>query len=124
VVGPIGRDVRVDFAETVGREDASGVLTLAGTIVESGFDLRTVCRELARLMRDLMVIRIDVTRLDDPEIAAEGERDRMKALAQHYSREDLMRAFDLLSMAEREVRSSSQPRHTLKMAMDLSKNPM
>jgi DNA polymerase-3 subunit gamma/tau len=117
VLGLIGRDVQFDIAETVAREDASGVFTLAGTIVESGFDLRTVCRELARLMRDLMVIRIDVTRLDDPEIAAEGERDRMKALAQHYSREDLMRAFDLLSMAERDIRSSSQPRHTFEMAM-------
>ncbi len=71
-----------------------------GVVVEAGFDLRIVCRELARLMRDLMVVKIDPARLTDPEIAAEGERDRLKALAEQYSREDLMRAFDLLSHAE------------------------
>ena len=47
-------------------------------------------------MRDLLVVKIDPTRLDDPEIAAEGERERLKALAAQFSREDLMRAFDLL----------------------------
>jgi DNA polymerase-3 subunit gamma/tau len=117
VLGLVGRDVQFDVAEAVAREDASAVFTLAGSIVEAGFDLRTVCRELARLMRDLMVIRIDPTRLADPEVASESERSRMQALAEHYSMEDLMRAFDLLSMAERDIRLSSQPRHTFEMAM-------
>ncbi|NQW03263.1 MAG: DNA polymerase III subunit gamma/tau, partial [Acidobacteria bacterium] len=117
VLGVIGRDVQFDVAEMVAREDASAVFAQAGAIVESGFDLRTVCRELARLMRDLMVIRIDVSRLADPEIASEGERERMQALAEHYSREDLMRSFDLLSSAERDIRTSSQPRHTFEMAL-------
>ena len=117
VLGLVGRDVQFDVAEAVAREEASAVFTLAGSIVEAGFDLRTVCRELARLMRDLMVIRIDSSRLTDPEIASEGERPRMQALADHYSHEDLMRAFDLLSMAERDIRMSSQPRHTFEMAL-------
>ena len=68
-------------------------------------------------MRDLLVVRVDPSRIDDPEIAAEGERDRMKALAGRYSREDLMRAFDLLSRAEFEIESSSQPRHHFEMAL-------
>ena len=68
-------------------------------------------------MRDLLVVQIDPTRLDDPEIASEGERDRLKALAARYSREDLMRAFDLLSRAEYEIRDSSQPRHQFEMAL-------
>jgi DNA polymerase-3 subunit gamma/tau len=117
VLGLVGRDVQFDVAEAVAREDAGAVFSLAGDIVEAGFDLRTVCRELARLMRDLMVIRIDASRLNDPEIASELERPRMQALAEHYSHEDLMRAFDLLSMAERDIRVSSQPRHTFEMAL-------
>jgi len=117
VLGLIGRDLQFDIAETVAREDAAGVFALAGAVVESGFDLRTVCRELARLMRDLMVVRIDPARLSDPEIAAEGERDRLKALAERYSREDLMRAFDLLSRAEYDIKRSSQPRHQFEMAL-------
>ncbi len=78
VLGLIGRDLQFDIAETVAREDVAGAFALAGVVVEAGFDLRIVCRELARLMRDLMVVRIDPTRLADPEIAAEGERDRLQ----------------------------------------------
>jgi len=117
VLGLVGRDVQFDVAETVAREDAGAVFALAGDILESGFDLRTVCRELARLVRDLMVTKIDPARLADPEIASEGERDRMLALSERYSHADLMRAFDLLAMAERDIRTSSQPRHTFEMAL-------
>lgn len=117
VLGLIGRDLQFEIAETVAREDAAAVFGLAGKVVEAGFDLRTVCRELARLMRDLMVIGIDRSRLSDPDIASEHEGERMLALAGQYSREDLMRAFDLLSAAERDIRTSSQPRHTFEMAL-------
>ena len=117
VLGVIGRDLQLEVLETVAREDVAAVFGLAGTIVESGFDLRIVCRELARLVRDLLVVRIDPTRLGDPEIAAEGERDRLKALAAVFSREDLMRSFDLLGRAEFEIRGSSQPRHHFEMSL-------
>ena len=117
VLGLIGRDAQFEIAEIVAREDAAAVFEAAGRVVEAGFDLRIVCRELARLMRDLLVVKIDPARLADPEIAAESERDRVKALAGRFSREDLMRAFDLLSRAEFEIRRSSQPRHQFEMSL-------
>lgn len=117
VLGVVGRDTQIEIAETVAREDVAAAFMLAGTIVEGGYDLRIVCRELARLMRDLMVIKIDPARLQDAEIAAESERGRLQALAEHYSREDLMRAFDLLAQAETAIRYSSQPRHTFEMTL-------
>jgi DNA polymerase-3 subunit gamma/tau len=117
VLGLIGRDLQFEIAETVANEDAAASFTLAGRVVEAGFDLRIVCRELARLVRDLLVIRIDPTRVSDPEIASEGEADRLKTLAARYSREDLLRAFDLLARAEGEIRYSSQPRHHFEMAL-------
>jgi DNA polymerase-3 subunit gamma/tau len=117
VLGLIGRDAQFEIAEIVAREDAAAVFGAAGRTVEAGFDLRIVCRELARLVRDLLVVKVDASRITDPEIAAEGERDRLKALAEQYSREDLMRAFDLLSRAEYEIRRSSQPRHQFEMTL-------
>ena len=117
VLGLIGRDLQFDIAETVAREDVAEAFRLAGVVVESGFDLRIVCRELARLMRDLMVVKIDAGRLSDPEIASEGERDRLSALAGQYSREDLIRAFDLIAQAETDIRAASQPRHLFEMAL-------
>jgi DNA polymerase-3 subunit gamma/tau len=117
VLGVIGRDQQFELAETIAREDVVGAFELARRVVEAGYDLRIVCRELSRLMRDLMVVRVDPSRLSDPEIAAEGERDRLKALAERYSREDLMRAFDLISKAEFEIKNSSQPRHAFEMTL-------
>ncbi|HXT68194.1 MAG TPA: DNA polymerase III subunit gamma/tau [Vicinamibacterales bacterium] len=117
VLGLIGRDAQFEIAEIVAREDAAAVFGAAGKVIEAGFDLRVVCRELARLVRDLLVIRVDASRLNDPEIAAENERERMKALADQYSREDLMRAFDLLSRSEYEIKRSSQPRHQFEMTL-------
>ena len=40
-----------------------------------------VCRELSRVVRDLLVLSVDPSRISDPEIAGEGERDRLMALA-------------------------------------------
>jgi DNA polymerase-3 subunit gamma/tau len=117
VLGLIGRDLQFEIADTVAREDAAAVFGLGERVLNDGFDLRIVCRELARLMRDLMVIKIDPSRVDDPELAAEGEKEPLLALAKHFSREDLMRAFDLLSRAEYDIRSSSHPRHHFEMAL-------
>ena len=62
--------------------------------------MRLVCRELSRVVRDLLVLAVDPSRADDPEIAGENERSRLIALAGQFSREDLLRAFDLLTRAE------------------------
>jgi DNA polymerase-3 subunit gamma/tau len=55
--------------------------------------------------------------VSDPELAAEAERDRLKALAAKFSAEDLMRAFEVLTKAEYEIRSSAYPRYHLEMAL-------
>jgi len=117
VLGLVGRDLVLDALQAVADEDAPASFALAARAVEMGYDLRAVCRELSRVVRDLLVISVDATRVTDPEIAAEGERDRLKALAARFSREDLLRAFDLLTKAETEIRGAAQPRYHLEMAL-------
>ena len=117
VLGLIGRDPVLDVVEAVANEDPSVVFELAGQFIEAGYDLRLVCRELSRAVRDLMAIGIDAARANDPEIAAEGERDRLVALAARFSREDLLRAFDVIARAEFEIRSAAMPRYHLEMAL-------
>jgi DNA polymerase-3 subunit gamma/tau len=48
---------------------------------------------------------------------AEGERERLTQLAARFSREDLMRAFDLLANAEQEIRTASHPRYQFEMLL-------
>src|SRR4029078_10610881 len=74
VLGLVRRDLLIEMGEAVAREDAGAVFELAARASESGYDLRAVIRELARLTRDLMVLSIDPSRAADPEIAAEAER--------------------------------------------------
>jgi DNA polymerase-3 subunit gamma/tau len=117
VLGLVGRDLLLDTLQAVADEDAPASFALAARAVEMGYDLRAVCRELSRVVRDLLVLSVDASRISDPEIAGEGERDRLKGLVTRFSREDLLRAFDLLTKAEQDIRGAAQPRYHLEMAL-------
>jgi DNA polymerase-3 subunit gamma/tau len=117
VLGLVGRDLLLDTVQAVVDEDAPQAFALTARAVEVGYDLRAVCRELSRVVRDLLVLAVDPSRISDPEIAGEGERERLKALSASFSREDLLRAFDLLTRAEAEIRGAAQPRYNLEMAL-------
>jgi len=117
VLGLVGRDLVFDMLDAVATEDAPASFALVERAIERGYDLRLLCRELARATRDLLILSVDPTRASDPDVAADGERERLAAMAGHWSREDLLRAFDLLTKAEQEVRVSDQPRFNLEMAL-------
>jgi DNA polymerase-3 subunit gamma/tau len=117
VLGLVGRDLLLDTLQAVADENAPAAFALTGSAVEMGYDLRLVCRELARVVRDLLVLSVDPSRVNDPEIVGESERERLPALARRFSREDLLRAFDLLTRAETDIRSAAQPRYHLEMAL-------
>ena len=117
VLGLIGRDPVFQAVKIVADEDASAVFDLVGTFLDAGYNLHLVCKELIRVVRDMLVIAIDKTRIEDPEIAGDSEREQLKELASLFSREDLIRAFDVLTQTEREVAFSTQPRLHLEMAL-------
>jgi DNA polymerase-3 subunit gamma/tau len=117
VLGLVRRELLIGMADAIAREDAPALFDLAGRAVESGYDLKLVVRELARLTRDLLVLTIDPSRVSDPEIAADAERQALLDLSRRFSGEDLMRAFDVLTKAEYDIRSSMQPRYHLEMAL-------
>ena len=116
VLGLVGRDLLFDLIDAVVAEDGPAAFALADRAVEAGHDLRLVLRELSRAVRDLMIVSVDPSRAGDGELA-EGERERLTGLASRFSREDLMRAFDLLSNAEQEIRTASHPRYQFEMLL-------
>jgi DNA polymerase-3 subunit gamma/tau len=117
VLGLVDRDLLLDLVDVIAREDAPRVFDIAGRLVESGHDLRHVCRELARLLRDLMVLQVDPDRVKDPAFAVEGDVERLRALAAAFSREDLLRGFEVVAKLEADVRFAPQPRYYLEMAL-------
>jgi DNA polymerase-3 subunit gamma/tau len=116
VLGLVGRDLLFDVIESVIAEEDARAFECADRAVEAGYDLRLVCRELSRLVRDILIVSIDPSRAGDGEIA-ESERERLLALSGRFSREDLMRAFDLLVKAEEEIRNASHPRYYFEMLL-------
>jgi DNA polymerase III subunit gamma/tau len=117
VLGLVGRDLVFDLLEAVAGEDAPSAFVLVERAIERGYDLRLLCRELARAIRDLLILSVDPKRASDPDVAADAERERLGAMSGQWSREDLLRAFDLLTKAEQEIRISDQPRYNLEMAL-------
>ena len=117
VLGLVGRELLLATLQAVAEEDAVQAFVLAGRAVEMGYDLRLVCRELARVVRDLLVLSVDPSRASDPEIAGDADRERLLDLAKRFSREDLLRSFDLLTRAESDIRNAAQPRYHLEMAL-------
>ena len=104
VLGLVRRDLLLDIADAVAREDSAAAFALAGQAVESGYDLRSVVRELARLTRDLLVVRIDASRVD----RSRDRRRRRARAAQALARKVLARRsharFDVLTKAEYDIR--------------------
>ena len=117
VLGLVGRDLVFDMLEAIAAEEAGAAFTLVDAAIERGYDLRLLCRELARATRDLLVVSVDSGRLKDPDVASESERARVQAIGAKFSREDLLRTFDGFTRAEYDVRQSDHPRFQLEMAL-------
>ncbi len=116
VLGVVGRDLLFGLVEAVVAEDGPQAFRLADRAVEAGHDLRLVVRELSRLVRDLLIVSVDPDRAGDGELL-EGERERLVKLSDKFSREDLMRAFDVLTKAEDDIKNAAHPRYHFEMAM-------
>ena len=109
VLGLVGRDLLFDILTAVADEDASAAFALAGRAVEAGYDLRILCRELSGLVRAMTLVSIDPQRLSDPEVVFESDRQRLQGLVARFSREDLLRSFDLIAQAETDVNRRRSP---------------
>ena len=118
VLGLVGRDLLLDTVQAVADEDASAAFALAARAVEMGYDLRLVCRELSRVVRDLLVLAVDPSRVErSGDRRRRGARVGWSRWPAQFSREDLLRAFDLLTRAEADIRAAAQPRYHLEMAL-------
>jgi DNA polymerase-3 subunit gamma/tau len=116
VLGLVGRDLLFEVIEAVIAEDVPRAFAATDRAVESGHDLRLIIRELTKVVRDMMMVAVDPARAGEGDLA-EGELERLTTLAKQFSREDLMRAFDLLSKAEQDIRIASHPRYHIEMLL-------
>ncbi len=96
--------------------DTGAMLDVVGELERNGQNLHHFCREVARYLRDLLVVRLAGagTRL---VAASQAEQDRLAGIAAQFSEDDLTRYLHLALEMYRELQQSLQPRLHLELGL-------
>ncbi len=114
-MGVVDLDLFFRLTEHVLNRHSAGVLQLVERIMREGYDLQEFLSGLAEHLRNLFVAR---SMEDDSLIeAAEATRRRYAAASQPFEESDLLRLLMIAGDAEDDIKSSSQPRLKLEMAL-------
>ncbi len=117
LLGLVDRELLQRASQAIVDGDSRGMLELVESLADYGADYRNFARELLLHLREVLVVKLA------PEGSAllasvlPEELERLRAVAQALSEEDLLRALDLLTRAEAELRSASDPRVVLDLAL-------
>ena len=117
LLGLIDRELLFRASQAVAGGDSRGVIELAEALAEYGADYRNFNRELLLHFRDLLLARLSREGEGLLAHALPEERERLTRLAAGFSEEDLLRAIDVLTKAETDLRWAQDPRVTLELAL-------
>src|SRR4029450_11480884 len=110
LLGLIDRELLFRASQAVQDGDSRGVIELAAALAEYRAHYRKLHRPPLRARLSLEGAGLLAPAL--PE-----ERERLTALAGGFSEEDLLRAIDVLTKAETDLRWAQDPRVTLELAL-------
>jgi DNA polymerase-3 subunit gamma/tau len=108
VLGAVGMESLVALVSALAAHDAAGMLAVLDRVVEGGHDLLQFWSEGAGVLRDLLLAR--ATGSEDAAGRPQEEMSRLVSAAASLSREDLLRAFQMLADLEAGLKASSHPR--------------
>ncbi len=102
--------------QAIADQEAGALVRIVDEVVSRGYDLRNFCREMMVHIRALLVVKIagfDAELVQLPE----SEAGNLKRLGEHFSEQDLLRFFSILTKTEQDIRNSSQPRFQLEIGL-------
>lgn len=114
VLGTVDEDLLTRVVELVADSDAAGAFALAGSILESGKDVRQFLKSLAVRFRDMLFVGVGAQSEGDGEMADSADLRRQ---AGRFAPASLLTALEVLTEAEREMRTNTQHRLLLEMAL-------
>ncbi|PYV08507.1 MAG: DNA polymerase III subunit gamma/tau [Acidobacteria bacterium] len=116
LLGLVEPSVLGDTVRAIARSDTDAVFEIVGKLVEAGQDLQNFCRRLLGQFRNLMVLRAGVR---DPALLGVPESllPDLRAQAELFEAEDLLRLFDALIETEADLKRASHPRFPLEMGL-------
>jgi DNA polymerase-3 subunit gamma/tau len=116
LLGVVAESVLDELVEAIEAQSAELALGLVHRLIGDGQNLRHFCREAIRHFRNLLVAR--VCGADSDLVAAPpDERPRLAEQAAKFGEEDLTRFFNILLVAEDELRRNPDPRLHLELAL-------
>jgi DNA polymerase III subunit gamma/tau len=117
LLGLIDRELLHAASRAVAAGDSLALLDLVERLSDYGADQRNFVRELLLHFRELLLAKLAPA--DSPLLATlpPDERERVFELSAAFSQEDLLRAFEVLTKTEADLRWAQDPRVTLEFAL-------
>jgi DNA polymerase III subunit gamma/tau len=117
LLGLIDRELLHGVSRAFVDGDSLALLNLVEKLSDYGADYKNFARELLLHLREILLLKIAPA--DSPLVAPLGTETarQLRPLAEALSEEDLLRAIDVLSRAESELRWAQDPRVTLELAL-------
>jgi DNA polymerase-3 subunit gamma/tau len=117
LLGLIDRELLLRASSAMVGGDSLAMLELVESLADYGADYRNFARELLLHFRELLMLKLAQDGSGLLSAILPEDRERMKPLSEAFSEEDLLRAFDVLTQADTDMRTAQDPRVTLELAL-------
>ena len=114
VLGTVDEDLLTRVVGLIADSDAAGAFALAGSILESGKDVRQFLKSLAVRFRDMLFVGVGAQAQAPGELSDSAD---LGTQAARFAPASLLHALETLTEAEREMRTNTQHRLLLEMAL-------
>jgi len=117
LLGLVDRELLHRASRAIVEGDSLAMLELVESLADYGADYRNFLRELLLHLREILLVKLAPA--DSSLLAGvlPEELERLRALAEALSQEELLRGLDLLTQAETEFRNVTDPRVALDLVL-------
>ncbi len=115
-LGIASTEMLTNVTKAIAENIPSVALKTVDELISRGQDLRSYCRDLLSLFRDLLIAKMagDAEQLFDSALMSIEE---LRKIAEPFSESDLIRFFNSLSETESKLRDATQPRYLLEIGL-------
>jgi DNA polymerase-3 subunit gamma/tau len=117
LLGLVDRELLHRASRAIVEGDSLAMLDLVESLADYGADYRNFVRELLLHLREILLVKLAPAESPLLHGILPEERETLRGLAGALSEEDLLRGLDLLTRAEGELRSASDPRVALDLVL-------
>jgi DNA polymerase-3 subunit gamma/tau len=117
LLGLVDRELLHRASKAIVEGDSLAMLELVESLADYGADYRNFVRELLLHLREVLLVKLAPAGSPLLNAVLPEELEQLRSLAAALSEEDLLRALDLLTRAEGELRGASDPRVALDLAL-------